>query len=552
MIPRGREPVRLNPRVWWLGRWQSDDFTRSNAYLVLEDNRGILINPGSVPDFPALRSALSTLLEPGKLSAIAVTHPAPETCSSLRLWEEAGFTGKIIGHWKTTMFLSSYGTVSRFKHIYREEPEEIMSLRFVPAPFVYAPGSLLIFDTPSATLFSGALFSCFGRGEALIDEPAALKRVIEYHEQFMGGGQALSDALSLAENLRPTLICPQHGCVHASGISGLYQGLRKVQCGRSGSGTNQIDGDIARELERIKAEHQRLRENVVLGHDDALRDSLTGLYNQGYLKAYLPRFVQSAPEGAMACLRLDGMKAYNDEFGFDSGDEAIRGFSAMVVENRPEEVLVIRDSGPALLLLFRNEEEAIPETMRLQRLLAGSGAFKKPMTCGAALSFTAVEKTPQALEESLRERIRILDGLAPGSLCVASVRSPELRTGAILFIEPDRRLSRLFEEYFAKRRYEVLRAETGEEALRAIAHAHPSVTVCASFIPQSDPLALFEAFSRNLGNPTPPFILLTEQKTESQLRHAFDAGIRHVYQKPIMLAELECVIDALRRDGDAR
>ena len=196
--------------------------------------------------------------------------------------------------------------------------------------------------------------------------------------------------------------------VITSGISGLYQGLRKVQCGSSGSGTNQIDGDIARELERIKAEHQRLRENVVLGHDDALRDSLTGLYNQGYLKAYLPRFIQSAPEGAMACLRLDGMKAYNDEFGFDSGDEAIRGFSAMVVENRPEEVLVIRDSGPALLLLFRNEEEA----------------------------------------------------------------------------------------------------------LRAIAHAHPSVAVCASFIPQSDPLALFEAFSRNLGNPTPPFILLTEQKTE--------------------------------------
>ena len=82
---------------------------------------------------------------------------------------------------------------------------------------------------------------------------------------------------------------------------------------------------------RIRAANAQLRRKQKVGEfyrQMSMNDGLTGLYNRGWLNAELPNLVQRAREFnepiSIIMIDLDHFKRFNDEYGHQMGDEALR------------------------------------------------------------------------------------------------------------------------------------------------------------------------------------------------------------------------------------
>lgn len=84
----------------------------------------------------------------------------------------------------------------------------------------------------------------------------------------------------------------------------------------------------------------------------AYRDSLTGLYNRQYLYKYFEEF--SATEGVLFFLDLDGFKTVNDEYGHDTGDQALKEVALRLQGfiKESQDAFAVRLGGDEFLLNF--------------------------------------------------------------------------------------------------------------------------------------------------------------------------------------------------------
>jgi diguanylate cyclase (GGDEF)-like protein len=103
----------------------------------------------------------------------------------------------------------------------------------------------------------------------------------------------------------------------------------------------------------------RLREKLA---DQSLRDSLTGLYNRRYAEETLEREIARAKREHSALsvimIDLDHFKNFNDEFGHDAGDTALREAATLFAESLRTSDVVSRVGGEEFLLLLPG---AVPE-----------------------------------------------------------------------------------------------------------------------------------------------------------------------------------------------
>ena len=97
----------------------------------------------------------------------------------------------------------------------------------------------------------------------------------------------------------------------------------------------------------------RLREKL---EDQSLRDALTGLYNRRYAEETLLREIGRAKRESSALsvimLDLDHFRRFNEEFGHDAGDMALREAATVLVENVRTSDVVSRVGGEEFLLIF--------------------------------------------------------------------------------------------------------------------------------------------------------------------------------------------------------
>jgi diguanylate cyclase (GGDEF)-like protein len=97
----------------------------------------------------------------------------------------------------------------------------------------------------------------------------------------------------------------------------------------------------------------RLREKLA---GQSLRDSLTGLYNRRYAEETLEREIARAKreESALTVVMidLDHFKNFNDEFGHDGGDAALREAATLFAESVRTSDVVSRVGGEEFLLLL--------------------------------------------------------------------------------------------------------------------------------------------------------------------------------------------------------
>ena len=107
------------------------------------------------------------------------------------------------------------------------------------------------------------------------------------------------------------------------------------------------------------------KKSIQLLQDQSINDGLTGLKNHRYFYDYLEKLMQSAETDAVAhsllFIDLDDFKCYNDLYGHQRGDDALRSISGIMKELFPEPAVVARYGGEefAILLPHVGETEAL-------------------------------------------------------------------------------------------------------------------------------------------------------------------------------------------------
>jgi diguanylate cyclase (GGDEF)-like protein len=150
----------------------------------------------------------------------------------------------------------------------------------------------------------------------------------------------------------------------------------------------------------------RLREKLA---DQSLRDSLTGLYNRRYAEETFEREIARAKREAapvsVLMLDLDHFKRFNDEFGHDAGDTALREAATVLVEAVRTSDVVSRMGGEEFLILLPGasleatlrKSDAMREKLKALELFHRGRRLPSLTFSAGAATFPANGETPDAL-----------------------------------------------------------------------------------------------------------------------------------------------------------
>jgi diguanylate cyclase (GGDEF)-like protein len=183
------------------------------------------------------------------------------------------------------------------------------------------------------------------------------------------------------------------------------------------------------QIERINDLQEKL-------HDQANRDSLTGLFNRRYLEGTLEReLARCRREGAslsMLMLDIDHFKTVNDSHGHQAGDEVLRAFSRLLLEHARAEDIVCRYGGEEFLLILPKmplgiaQERAAQLLMMFQAQTVSFGALRIRTTVSIGIAATpdhgdAADGLIRCADDALyqakragRNRVVVFDGAASG------------------------------------------------------------------------------------------------------------------------------------------
>ncbi len=204
------------------------EMVQANVFLIADNKKGILLDPGGHKVFKPLFSDISELIGIQNLKYIFLSHQDPDIVAGLNGWLiTTKATALISKLWMR--FIPHYGldryVVSRLKPL--EDEGGILKLGnseifIIPAHFMHSPGNFQIYDPVSQILFSGDMFFSFGMDYMFVnpgdDIEKHLKEYVEpYVKRFMGGKQIFKPYARMLREIDEIfgikMIAPQHGAI---------------------------------------------------------------------------------------------------------------------------------------------------------------------------------------------------------------------------------------------------------------------------------------------------------------------------------------------------
>lgn len=218
-----------------------EDGVRSNQYLVMHGDAGVLLDPGGFGVMPRVLAEMLRYLPPEKLCAIMLSHQDPDIIGGLSTWLELTAAPAYISRlW--TRFLPHYGLkdASRFIGVPDQgmsvEPAPGLHLEIVPAHFLHSEGQINVYDPVARILFTGDIGAAMlppEKDDAFVDDFAAHLPFVEgFHRRYMVSNRAIRCWLETIAGLDIDMLAPQHGPVYrGAAVADFLAWLRDLQCG---------------------------------------------------------------------------------------------------------------------------------------------------------------------------------------------------------------------------------------------------------------------------------------------------------------------------------
>ncbi len=107
----------------------------------------------------------------------------------------------------------------------------------------------------------------------------------------------------------------------------------------------------------LAIENSKLYESILL---QARKDSLTGLWNHGYFQEKLSELVENQIPLSLLMMDIDDFKIYNDTFGHQTGDQALKDIAQIITKSLRKMDLACRYGGEefSVVLPYADKQEA--------------------------------------------------------------------------------------------------------------------------------------------------------------------------------------------------
>lgn len=227
--------------VYWVGAQEDTPF-RCNAYLIVDGDVAVLVDPGSkMHHFEQVRARVSQIVPPDQISHILVHHQDPDLCDSLPDWLALSPEATLIATPRTRVLLPYYGFSHDINWLDASPNDSTVlelpsgtALGFVTAPFLHFPEALTTFDEATGFLLTGDIGAAIERDWRLVveDWDAHWRTMVPFHIFYMASQRALRGYIDKIRPFPLTALLPQHGSIiPAEHIEAALDGLTELPCG---------------------------------------------------------------------------------------------------------------------------------------------------------------------------------------------------------------------------------------------------------------------------------------------------------------------------------
>lgn len=250
-----------------------------NAYLLIEDGSGIIIDPGPVAGFEAVFADVARLLPLDKITHVIVQHQSSVCWASLLLWEQKGLKATVVTHGVTAKNLRHFGVSSTYDLIDEQgfglSLPSGRNLQFFVPPYIHLEGIFITYDALSRTLFSGNLFTAFMKRhqESLVEEG--------YEGQYLTYGEWMQSLMNRLLRSDIDRIAPRTGSLVESDVAAFISKLREWEYGNGNEGKLSSSKRYLlacnRVIEKLHTMYNPTDINALLKKEGVLFDEESGL-----------------------------------------------------------------------------------------------------------------------------------------------------------------------------------------------------------------------------------------------------------------------------------
>jgi len=206
--------------IYWLGIPEETAF-RCNAYLIVNHDEAILVDPGSRPFFEFVKKRVEEIIPLNQLKGLVLCHQDPDVAGSMIDWIELFPEIQIISSDRTNVLLPHFGITdynyysigldNDFKYTFSSGDK----LTFVEAPFLHFPGAFVTYDEVSQFMFSGDIWAALDINWNLVvdDFDDHVMKLDLFHLDYMASNVASRGFAYKIQDMKIEAILPQHGSI---------------------------------------------------------------------------------------------------------------------------------------------------------------------------------------------------------------------------------------------------------------------------------------------------------------------------------------------------
>lgn len=239
-----QKTVELAPGISWVGveDWHRRIFdsliplpygTSYNAYLVVGEDKVVLIdtvNPGFEKE---LIAKIATVLEPKRIDYVVMNHAEPDHAGAIPEVMSFAPNAKLVATKKGAEMAGLFYHIPEERRLVIKDSDTLdlggKTLRFVEAPWLHWPETMFTFAVEDKVLFTCDFFGSHIASDRLFDDEVGDILLPEakryYAEIMMPFTRMVTSGLDKAVALGANIIAPSHGPVHRNPqhIIGAYE-----------------------------------------------------------------------------------------------------------------------------------------------------------------------------------------------------------------------------------------------------------------------------------------------------------------------------------------
>lgn len=428
---------------------------------------------------------------------------------------------------------------------------------------------LLVDDNEQERRLLEAYLAVFGcRIQTAADAASGLASLKQSPPDLVVLDLLLPDAsgFSVIEQMKATPALAQVPVLVVSGMAEVQDRVRALELGADDfivKNFERLEFEArVRRLLRLKQSIDQLNNRCHQALQQAVTDSLTGLFTHGFLQETLGRQLLCARRHgwplSVVFIDIDRFKQVNDHYGHAVGDDVLRTLAGKLRDTVRRSDIVVRYGGEEFVVLLPHTDaagahkvaeqlRAVVEQMPVESSRLGEQPLMVTISLGVATFPGDADDGEALLARADEAMYRAKRGGRNQVVQFRNTPQAQQSKARVLIVDDDERNLRLLDAYLAKEGYESIKACDGPEALEIAMHELPDLILLDGMMPRMTGFEVCRLLKQDRSTNLIPIVIVTALTSREDRLQSIEVGADDFLSKPVDKVELLSRMRALLR-----